>query len=292
MLFFYTDESEVQAQEGNAIGLTIYGGLILGDEELQMLTDLVYDLKKRYLIPTNVELKWRFKSVWDEMKRVGYIPQDMTQSNSREAYDSWRSDYDDIKSEILNTLANSEIKIVVAIRPNRLLNTSPEKIIEYSIGAATKKFEKILAREEEYEIIMADELPRRLRTTDFIDYEYILSLCCIGRDRAFRNILSIVPTISSHISPIHQVNDIVLGAIQYYILEFIRKQQDQNRDISKAVEILQTLNHNFYKSNDGVHVINSGILLYPPKVSRLSNTPAGRFLNNLEAQLKNDFDII
>ena len=154
-----------------------------------------------------------------------------------------------------------------------------------------KKFRKILVDHDKCGIILADELRKRLKDTDVINYEYILNSCSLNRQNLDDGkLLLVVPTVDSCISPIHQINDILLGAIQYYMLEFMRKLNNDNWDMSRANSIFNKIVDKFYKSRNGGYIINNGILLYPPKITR-RETRAGIFLNKLEEQLKIDFNI-
>lgn len=293
MLSFFADESLINGREMREYRLSLYGGLILNEERFRDFTTFLYDLKKKYVFPQTLEFKWRFKSVWDNMKKIGYLKKDITKETHPDLFESLKSDYDDLKTEILDYVSNSDAKMVIAIRPNELLNASEEQNIKYSIEAVSRKFEKVLEREDgDYGILLADELKKKLNRGDIIDYEYILNLCCYGSNSiSLQHLILIVPTICSHISPIHQINDILLGTIQYYLLEFMRKLRDDDRDISLATNRFGKITGNFYKSIDGRYTINSGILLYPPKNTR-EKTSAGIFLNKLERQLATDFDIL
>ena len=292
MLTFFTDESAVSGGGAEEYNVSIYGGLILKEETIRSLSQFLYKLKDRYVLPQEVEIKWRFASYWENLKAVGYIDRSFTKKLNPDAYESFKADHLLIKNEIIEEVARSNAEIVVAVRPNQLLRASDEQIVEYSIAAVARKFEKVLKREEEYGIILADELPKRLNQNAVIDHQYILKLCCRGSGTvAFNRLVSIVPTVNSKVSPIHQVNDMVLGAVQYYILEFIRTSNDPTWNMDTAREVLRKLVSNFHLDSEGTYIINNGILLYPPKVNR-RNTRAGTFLNNLEQALRNDFAII
>ncbi|MFA5261941.1 MAG: hypothetical protein WC450_12000 [Candidatus Omnitrophota bacterium] len=292
MFTFFADESYVDGGEAREYKLSIYGGLILDEDSFRKLTNFIYDLKDSYVYPQELELKWRFEKVWDNMRKIGRIDKSITKTTHPELFRSLKNDYDELKKKVLNEVSGSAAKIIIAVRPDGFLNISNRKSIEYSIGAAARKFEKLLEREGKFGIILADELPKKVKDNAVMDYEYIIQLCCRGSNAvSFHHLISIVPTINSNVSPIHQINDIVLGAVQYYILEFIRKINDPSRDMDLAKSLVTQFKDNFYKSIDNRYIINSGILLYPPKNTR-RGTRAGIFLDKLEAQLKADFNII
>lgn len=292
MLIFFTDESRVEGADAREYQLSIYGGLILDEDTFRDLTTFLYQAKERYVLPQEVEVKWSNVNVLENMKRIGRINKNMTRQTHPNFFKSFKDDYDKFKEEILEKVSNSSAKIIVAIRPNRLLRTSNERNIEYSIGAVARKFEKLLEKKDKYGIILADELPRKVRKSAVMDYEYVIDLCCHGSNSvSFKRLISIVPTIDSNASPIHQINDVVLGAVQYYILEFIRKIKNPAKNIDLAKSLFGKLTENFYKSADGRYTTNSGVLLYPPKNTR-RNTRAGVFLDALEGQLKSDFNIL
>lgn len=291
MLIFFTDESLVQGNGSKPYGLSIYGGLVLSEIDFRDLTKFLYKLKENYVYPQELDLKWRFASVWENMKKIGYLDKKITKANDPDLYNSLKEDYDKLKAEIIQQVAKSNAKIILAIRPNKLLNASSEQVIDYSIQAVSRKFEKLLEREGEFGLILADELQPRLKKEDVINYQYILELCHLGSgQKAFERVINIVPTIDSCISPIHQINDIILGVMQYYMLEFMRRLEDDSYNIDQANKLLLQIKDNFYKASSGGYIINSGILLYPPKINRQS-TRAGAFLNKLEDQLKRDFNI-
>lgn len=280
VLTFFTDESVVKGQ------VSIYGGLILSEPSLIELSRYIYDLKDSYSLSQELEIKWRYETYWQNMVQIGYLDKSFTRKTKPGLYKSIKEDHKNLKQKILNKVANADLQIVVCIRPDELLGATTEQKVKYPIADVARKFEKVLDARDEYGIIFADELQKKIRSDDVIDHQYILQLC-LRRGR----IISIVPTVNSKISPVHQINDVVLGCINFYILEFIRRNADPNRDCSTAINLLKMIQPKFLTSADGVHVINSGILLYPPKNSR-SNTPAGNFLDNLERQLQADFAII
>lgn len=292
MLIFFTDESYVYGQEMEQYGLSIYGGLILDKTLFRDLTNFLYDLKERYFLPQKVELKWRYEMVWDEMRRFGPLSKEVTKKTHPDIFETYKHDYNKLKEEILDKVAGSKAKIVVAIRPNRLLNASLEEKVRYSLEAVCRKFEKILqSKNDLHGLVLADELVKRLKDEETIDYEYILNLCYDGSGSvSMDRVISVIPTINSRISPIHQINDILLGAIQYYSLEFMRTLKDESWDMKEAKRLFSKFVGNFYKSSTGSYTINNGILFYPPKNSRQA-TKAGIFLDKLEAKLKEDFGI-
>lgn len=292
MLTFFADESIADNGGAEEYKVSIYGGLILTDEIFASLTKFFYKLKDRYVIPQEAEIKWTFRSYWDNLKAVGHIDSSFTKESQPNAYKSFQKDHLQMKSEILDEVAKSGAEIVVAIRPNKLLNASDEQVVEYSIRAVAKKFEKVLVREDDFGIILADELPKRINLQAVIDHQYILDLCCRGAGAgSFDRVISIVPTVNSHVSPVHQINDVALGALQFYILEFVRKLKNPTKNTDLARDIVKKIVKNFHSANDGMFIINNGILLYPPKITRI-NSKAGIFLNKFEKQLKEDFGII
>jgi len=74
------------------------------------------------------------------------------------------------------------------------------------------------------------------------------------------------------------------------MFEFMKKLEDDSFDMFKSKGAVSKIVNKFYKSRNGGFIINNGLLLYPPKINR-RNTPAGIFLNKLEGQLKEDFNI-
>lgn len=291
MYIFFTDEASVHGKGGKSYGLSIYGGPILDEKQTIDLTDFLFELKNSYVWPQELELKWRFETVWENMRKIGYIRREFTKDNQLDLYQSLKSDHEEMKNKVMERVSSSSAKIVIAIRPNKLLGASEETNIEYSVGVIAKKFRKILRDENEVGILLADELRKKIKNDDIIDYQYILRLCCQSRNCGEVDpLLLIIPTIASCVSPIHQINDTILGAVQYYILEFMRTLENDRWDMYKARGILDKITGNFYKNTKGGYIINNGILLYPPKNTR-KETRAGIFLNKLENQLKIDFNI-
>jgi hypothetical protein len=138
--------------------------------------------------------------------------------------------------------------------------------------------------------MLADELRRNLSDDEKIRYEYILDLCCNGSyDRNFERLVALVPTISSSISPLHQINDVVLGSMQYYLCEFIKsiRPGSAHQLSEEAKRLMGLFSDRFYKSATGDFTVNSGILMYPLRGSR---GPAGRLRTKLENQLGIDFN--
>ncbi len=292
MLTFFADESIVNRGGAEDYDLSIYGGIVLDEATFDELSQFIYKIKDKYVLPQELEIKWRFESYWENMIKVRYLEKGITKKTHPALYMSFKPDHAQLKNQILEKIAASSAKIIIAIRPNKLLGASDEQKIEYSIGAVARKFEKLLQKTNDLGIILADELPKRINSKSVIDHQYILKLCCRGSGTIhFKHLISIVPTINSSISPIHQINDVLLGAVQYYILEFIRQLSDPTRNADQARGILSKIIGNFLKAQPGQFVINNGILMYPPKVTR-KNTAAGIFLNKLEKQLEKDFNLI
>lgn len=292
MLTFFTDESHIKKDHDVDHNLTVYGGLVLSESTFYDLNQFVYKLKDKYVLPQEMEIKWSFEGYLESMKRIGYLDKTISKKSHPNLYESFKPDHVNLKNEILDKVASSDVKIIIAIRPNKLLNATENQDIEYSIAAVARKFEKFLLQENQYGILLADDMKRKIHSKAVIDYEYILKLCCRGSGNVvFNRLISIVPTINSHLSPIHQINDIVLGTIQYYILDFIRGLNGPTRNRNQARDIFGKIKEKFLTSSQGSYVINNGILMYPPKVSR-SGTEAGKFLDKLDRQLEDDFGII
>ena len=292
MITFFTDESIADKGGAEEYKMSIYGGLILSELSFKELNKYVYQLKDRYVLPQQLEIKWNFEQYWKNMRKVGYLEKDVTKKTHPSLYESFREDHKKLKNQILEKVAATDLEIIVVIRPNKLLRATEEQEVKYSIAALARKFEKLLQAKNELGIMLADELEEKINPDAVIKYEYILELCSRGSGSvSFDRLISIVPTIYSHVSPIHQINDIVLGAIQFYILEFIRKLENPAKNVDVSKEILEKIVGKFLRSDRGSYVINNGILMYPPKVNR-HNSAAGVFLNKLERQLKVDFGIL
>jgi hypothetical protein len=289
MLTFFTDESIVEKGGAEEHRVSIYGGVVLKEATFKDLTQFLYKAKDRYVWPQESEIKWRFKTFWDYLRKTDFVA--FTKESNPTGYTALKSDYDRFKREILEEVGKSDAVIVIAIRPNHLVRASEEQRVEYSIAAVARKFEKILTQENEFGVILADELPKEINPSASIDHQYILNLCCRGsKSMPFDRLISIVPTINSTISPIHQINDVVLGAVQYYILEFIRQLKDPSHDMTMAKSLVQLVAKRFHTAAAGRFVINNGVLLYPPRASRYGT--AREFLNALEEKLREDFAMI
>lgn len=297
MKLFFTDESEVNPGGHSDLvkdcEMFIYGGVILNEEQFRNLTDFLYDLKDRYEFPQKMELKWSFISIWNQMKKFEYIKPEFNSKNPPGLYDSLKEDYDNLKEEVLRKIAEEQIPIVIAIRPDGLLNATDDQRVQYSVEAVCRKFEKILKKEENYGLVLADELPRI--GSDSIKYEYILDLCYSGSGKVnLDQVISVIPNTISDLSPIHQLNDILLGCIQYYILQFMKVYDGINaRGVKISKKLMGIIADNFYSitiNQYQEYVLNSGILLYPPGNNR-KDTRAGRLLDALEGELYKDFEI-
>lgn len=247
MKFYFIDDSNITKEF--RCGFFIYGGIIVDEKNLLNLTKKFIDLKKDKNINIKTEIKWTHENTLSEEEHKNF------------------------KEKVLNLIATSNCKIIIYLAPqdfyhklrrkksNLCYSIDPVKqlkSLEYAINVCMQKFNSYLEETSSSQgLILADE-------SDSYDKKmknYYLSI--LERGTRFSSLekisYSIIP-IDSKYSQMHQVNDVVIGAIQHSLKEF-------------QTNFLPILKNNFWKKNLNtfIKVTDYGFNVYPkhPKTKKV-----------------------
>lgn len=264
MKFFITDETNVSKDD--KLQFFIYGGLIVDENDLGLLSRKILAIKQGFNVKKERAVKWN---------NANWHNEGMLDSETHAK----------LKETVLKTVARSNAKIVVYLSPHdfyhesslfdllRRTNFNKEKYMrsqEYAINACLAKFDKYLKESGSKGMVLADMFQD--------EYKAGLAKHCFalypnGIDVPLENIIYPVMQVADEYSQIHQVNDIVLGAISYSL-----------RELSK--NFLPVIRDNFWRGarSGEVTIMDFGINIYPKK-----ETP-NQILNDKIAKVKAKFN--
>jgi len=138
------------------------------------------------------------------------------------------------------------------------------------------KFENYLAKKNQYGIVLIDEL-ESVKTKDergdVVNLTknqlrghilfYVLSLYESGTGKTkIPHIPLILPNVISTLSGLHQINDLVIGAFQYYLQHAFQNGPEHATAVNTVKSIIRNFHVNF-ESPDKVAALNCGLNLYP-----------------------------
>jgi hypothetical protein len=208
MKFLICDETNTTWD--SKLNFLIYGGLVLDPKDLYALAKDLIEIKKIRKVDNHHPIKWPNKR-W----------------NGGELLDAEL--HKKIKKDILNLLETSNAKLLLYFAPqdyyhvNKLIPSTfsfrkkvdKEKQLKaymYAINVCAYKFQKKLEQEADYGMVIADSFEDRHKNQL---KEHCHALFCNGGDFSSLNrIVAPVIELKEEWSHIHQVNDVVLGAIQ------------------------------------------------------------------------------
>lgn len=210
MKLFFVDDSNITKEEN--FGLFIYGGLIIDESNIRDLIKDFLKIKQAHNIDFSIELKW------DNVNNL-----DPTRAKT-------------LKDGILKLVQKSTCKIIIYLAPQNFYhkktirknkngrfskciidNEKYIKALKYATNICSQKFNQYLANLNERGLILSDETnscKKEMR-------KYCSSIYPDGTNFSpLANIAYVIIPIDSGYSQMHQINDIVIGAIQYSLKEF------------------------------------------------------------------------
>jgi hypothetical protein len=248
MKFFITDETNITRND--KFDFFVYGGMVVDELELKSLSKKIISLKKGFNIKEDRPIKWP-NVKWNG---EGVLDLDI---HSR------------IKSLILEMVGRSKCKIIICLSPQDFYHNNtiierlkikskidPEKHLrtqKYALNACLGKFDKLLLDTNDFGMILADSFNEQHRTELT---KHSLSLYPSGGERELKNIVYPIIQVNNEHSHIHQINDVVLGAITYSMREM-------------AENFLPIIKNNFWGSSDDgfLTIEGKGISIYPKKIA-------------------------
>ncbi len=281
----------------------VFGGITVPDHAIAELVKAVDDAKKSFQpisIPREVEIKWNYQ------KTKQAILKSIKKEISREQHI-------ELKSRILSEVAKrgrDDVGIFLYVVPYKFFINDGWQSYQMAMNVCFGKFENYLAKKNQYGIILIDEL-EGIKTKndqgDIINLTknelrghilfYVLSLYESGTGKTkISHIPIILPNVISTLSGLHQINDLIIGAFQYYLQYVFKDNNSPERAI--AVDIVKSIVRNFhvnFESPDKVAALNCGLNIYPQnKNDAWSKELQAAFdlIPQLKQKLNEDFNLI
>ncbi len=212
MKLFFIDDSNITKEE--YLGFFIYGGLIVDQEYVRDLVKKFLKIKEDHGIDFSTEIKWSNINNLDPTKAKI------------------------LKHDILELVKNSQCKIIVYLAPQNFYHKAIPKIskkralgikwsidskkhiraLEYATNICLQKFNHYLGEIEDLGLTLADETGLSCKK-DMRKYYFSLYPAGTKVSSLDKIVYTIIPLDSCY-SQLHQVNDVVIGAIQHSLKEF------------------------------------------------------------------------
>lgn len=247
----------------------VFGGVSVPDHAIFELVKAVDDVKKGFepmSIPREVEIKWNYQKTKQALQKS--IKQEIS-----------REQHTELKSKILAEVAKKgrdDIGIFLYVVPYKFFVNNGWQSYQMAMNVCFGKFEGYLAKKNQYGIVLIDELEGIKTKSDQGDtinltknqlrghiLFYVLNLYESGTGKtAIPHIPLILPNVISTLSGLHQINDLVIGAFQYY-LQYVFQNGPER---AVAVETVKSIVRNFhvnFESPDKVAALNCGLNIFP-----------------------------
>jgi hypothetical protein len=256
--------------------MDFYGGLALSVEDIKLFKTFYFSLKEKFKIPFEVELKWHSKDVFSSFNSSKISPINKEWLNFQQSYNK-------LKEEILEFISCSQSTIIIVFRPTDLLVMDSRKSVEWCLYDTCNLFDRFLKEKESKGLLLADNLESRLEGFD----SFNLSLHKYGIKKfnnTLDNISYLILTTNSKHSPIHQLVDIVLGAVSYYFYQYLRAIDLKVVDRSISISSLTKLLTKFYCGPSG-NILNWGLCPKPSSFKRTESWTSW-VLDSIEENLR------
>ncbi len=244
MRLFIVDECNVSHDD--KLGFFIYGGIVVPENEIRPLSQSVFAIKREFGINKARAIKWNNTSTATEDP----LDQEL---------------HKQIKDRILGLFTSSNARIIVCLSPQefyhdvtfigltfkkRINHTAHIRTQEYALNDVLKKFNYFLREEDELGMIFADKYSDSFRHHMT---EHCFKLFPSGDGRfSLERIIYPVIQLNDEYSQLHQMNDVVLGAIQYSLKEL-------------GYNSLPRISKNFWKSDltSNATILGRGFDIFP-----------------------------
>jgi hypothetical protein len=209
MKFFFVDDSNISKDD--KLEFFLYGGIVVDEKDMLRLSKELTTLKTAAGIKTERPVKWNNEN-WNG-----------------EVIDS--AIFKKLKEDILALVGASNLKIIVYLVPHDFYHTykvagifiksviDPERqktAQRYALNVSLYKFDQYLVQEESLGFVLADEFGSNLAESMV---KHCFAMFPNGTDYTLNRIVFPVMQVSNEYSAMHQVNDIVLGAMQMSLKE-------------------------------------------------------------------------
>lgn len=247
MKIFITDESNLSRE--SRLEFFAYGGIIVDGSESRLMTQELERIKLEANIPLERPLKWN-NTKWNREPPI---------DSAKHAL---------LKDKILEIFSASNSKIIVYLAPQDFYHTigivrrvfkfsiDPERqkqAMEWAMNVCLHKYDRLLTQSDDYGVVIADafgssDLRQHMR-------EHCFGLFPNGGHFSkFERISYPTIFIDDEYSELHQINDVVLGAVQFSLKEM-------------AHNLLPRLRDNFWCSDptNSTTILGKGFDVYPKK---------------------------
>ncbi len=226
------------------VGFFIYGGIVVNETEARPLAIKLLEIKQKYTLPKERPVKWN-NAKWN-----GSTLDEEVHKN--------------IKDEVLTIFTESSAKIIVCMSPHQFYHNpslgKDGKIImsidpatqtrshEYGMNDLLGKFSRYVGNEN-YGMVLADEFGSAVKA-------HMEAHCANSFPENSKynidNIIHPVIQLNNEGSYLHQINDVVLGAIYFSFREM-----EHN--------FLPRIKNNFWAvdSGTGLKITGNGFNIYP-----------------------------
>lgn|GEM_PF-821737 len=270
MKLFFVDDSNIDADD--KLEFFIYGGIILGEESVRSIILNFISIKEKYGVPASRPVKW-----------VNYV----IKNGPVEKIDP--ETHRKIKSAVLEMISKTECRIIIYLAPhyfyqNKNLSGGGKRFtidldkqinaVKLAINICAEKFNKYLKETNCFGLILADNFGEGKIKSE-LD-KHCLDIYPRGTIN-FKGEVSCelervcYPILKTKFdySPVHQINDIVLGAIQHSLKEIAR-------------DLIGQLKDNFWSNKNG-KILDFGVSIYPKE-------PKTQFIAEKIQNVKNKFN--
>jgi hypothetical protein len=237
------DESNVAFN--TRLGFFLYGGIAIKDSEIREQAKFLCALKAKHGIPKHRPLKW---------SNVAWGKQGVLDNEKHR----------EMKDAVLKHIQASDIKIIVYLAPQEFYHIRgagslrqvihPDKqatAMQYAITGILDKFNHYLTEQDDIGLVVADEFGTKALRSKLLPHCF--SVYPDGTNVSdLERIVYCVLCVDSEYSLMHQINDIVLGAIQHSLREI-------------AHNFLPILKDNFWALDyrGKPKIVDAGFTLYP-----------------------------
>lgn len=232
------------------VSFFIYGGIVVDESEARPLVEDFLEIKKKYGLPKERPIKWN-----RAVRGVKALDKDIHRA---------------IKDEILELFSESDARIIVCLSPHQFYHSlkikSNDKAVmsidpdvqlrthEYGLNDLLEKFDRYVG-DGGSGMVLVDRFGGAVK--NHMD-KHCRAMFPEGTERyGYSNIVLPVIQVDDGDSYLHQINDIVLGAIYTSLREM-------------GINLLPRIRKNFWAadSGDGPKIKGNGFTVYPQKPRR------------------------
>lgn len=257
MYIAFLDESGIGSKQSNFFML---GALCIDDEVLKDIGKGVRDIKNKFSIPPDVEIKWSITQTNEQLAKKGLQP--IIYLTHKE-----------IKKQLLNLIMQfdqNKIFILWIISPLIFYTNQKWRSYDYALNILLKKLKENIDGYKTTGIVLIDELSGLAVGMNATQIRGLMEnyIHTFQKDEDNSSLTLFVPNVNSTISYGHQVNDILIGAISYYLYKIHQPKDDVTTEI---IDYINQLSKNIpanFRNDKKVAVLNAGIMIYPQKQIR------------------------